>query len=264
MKKLFILLYIPLFLCFLPYRTYALNSSEDTTSDNITVQANAECNMSHIFDSTNSLTKEEVNNLNEIASKTEKSKEITIMFVIENNLNGKDVATFTNDFFAENIQKFQYKTDGIVYLIDLNSKQLYISTFGRCADILSKEELSFILDKSYNYATNGEYYECLRKMVNESFSATNFFSISNLEISEKLIPTPKSILFGFILSMCIVFILLSLHNLANKKPSATTYLSSNIIIKDKREFYLGNTKEVIKDYYKTQEYNGPPHRGGML
>lgn len=264
MKKLFILLFIPLFLCFQPCRVYALNSSGDTTSDNITAQANTECNISHIFDSTNSLTKEEVDSLNEIASKTEKLKEITIMFVIENNLNGKDIATFTNDFFTENIQKFQYKTDGIVYSIDLNSKQLYISTFGRCADILSKEELSFILDKSYNYATNGEYYECLRKMVNESFSATNFFSISNLEISEKFIPTPKSILFGFIVSMCIVFILLSLHNLANKKPSATTYLSSNIIIKDKREFYLGNTKEVIKDYYKTQEYNGSPHRGNML
>lgn len=88
---------------------------------------------------------------------------------------GWNVGAFTIDD-AQGLSTLQYAdtcynewagvdTDGFLVLIDMDNREIYISTSGIAIRYLYDTRIEDILDEGYYYISNGEYADCLEAMI---------------------------------------------------------------------------------------------------
>ena len=70
-------------------------------------------------------------------------------------LMGKSAQAFADDFYENN----RYSPDGVLFLIDMGSRQWHISTSGTAIEALSDRDLMTIEDRVIPYFTEGRYYD---------------------------------------------------------------------------------------------------------
>lgn len=56
-------------------------------------------------------------------------------------------------------------TDGFLVLIDMDNREIYLSTSGIAVRYLYDERVERVLDAGYSYVSNGEYASCLSEMI---------------------------------------------------------------------------------------------------
>ena len=71
------------------------------------------------------------------------------------NLMGKSAEAFADDFYDNN----RYSDDGVLFLLDMGSRQWHISTAGTAIELLSDRDLMELEDKVIPYFSEGRYYE---------------------------------------------------------------------------------------------------------
>ena len=87
-----------------------------------------------IFDYANLLSSEDEDNLIKLAEKFEKY-DMTAVFLTTNDALGKSSMTYSDDFYDTH----DFKPDGILFMIDMDNREVYINTVGKCIDLLSDE-----------------------------------------------------------------------------------------------------------------------------
>ena len=80
---------------------------------------------------------------------------LDIVILTVPNLMNTPIDAFADDFYDNN----GYGEDGLLFLLDIDSRQWYISTSGRASDMLSDGELEKIGEKVVPYFSKGQYYE---------------------------------------------------------------------------------------------------------
>lgn len=80
---------------------------------------------------------------------------LDIVILTVPNLMNTPIDAFADDFYDNN----GYGEDGLLFLLDIDSRQWYISTSGRAIDMLSDGELEKIGEKVVPYFSEGKYYE---------------------------------------------------------------------------------------------------------
>ena len=80
---------------------------------------------------------------------------LDIVILTVPNLMNTPIDAFADDFYDNN----GYGEDGLLFLLDIDSRQWYISTSGRAIDMLSDGELEKIGEKVVPYFSEGQYYE---------------------------------------------------------------------------------------------------------
>ena len=80
---------------------------------------------------------------------------LDIVILTVPNLMNTPIDAFADDFYDNN----GYGEDGLLFLLDIDSRQWYISTSGRAIDMLSDGELEKIGEKVVPYFSKGQYYE---------------------------------------------------------------------------------------------------------
>ena len=61
--------------------------------------------------------------------------------------------------------KYGSRDDGVVYLIDMDNRELYVATYGQMEYVLTDSRIESLLDAGYSYLTNGAYARCFDAMV---------------------------------------------------------------------------------------------------
>ena len=85
-----------------------------------------------------------------------------IRLVTTADTNGKSAEEYAEDFFMNH-----YRIDsGLVFLIDMDNRELYIATSGDAIYYLTDERLDAILDTAYEYASEERYADVFRTMIN--------------------------------------------------------------------------------------------------
>ncbi len=74
---------------------------------------------------------------------------------------GKTSQAYADDFYDEAAPD----TDGIALLIDMDNREITISTSGIAIRYLTDERIERVLDAGYDYVSDGEYYDCLDAML---------------------------------------------------------------------------------------------------
>ncbi|SCG81658.1 UPF0603 protein [Proteiniborus sp. DW1] len=80
----------------------------------------------------------------------------TVILTIQDS-KGKSSRAYADDFYDENGFGYGESYDGLILLINMDDREVYISTCGKAIDYFTDARIESILDKVYIYLTEGNY-----------------------------------------------------------------------------------------------------------
>lgn len=122
---------------------------------------NAESLQIQVVDDADILYDSEERRLTDMIEELEMSSEWDVMAVSTEDAGGKTAERYAEEWFD------QYTTadDGVICLIDMDNREIVIRTFGEAIYYLTDSRIDDILDKAYDGAADGEYFECYESMI---------------------------------------------------------------------------------------------------
>ena len=198
-----------------------------------------------VFDYADLLTMEEEENLRAYAKRYEKYG-LSVVYVTIDDALGKSSMVYADEFYDDN----HFRQDGVLFMIDMDNREVYICTTGKCIDILTDEKLDRILDENYTYAGDGEYYQCLKEVGSDTFLILE----SNLNIFFGAHLTAMyAVLFVLVITGIVLIVLLIMHRKTNRQPSAAQYMGANFRVVNRDNTYMGCRDEVLHGYYRQDD-----------
>lgn len=117
---------------------------------------------SYVFDYAGLLSEEEIAELElQIADMKEKT-DWDIFAVTTYDAEGKSTEAYADDFYDARTPE---DSDGVLVLIDMDNREITISTCGNAIRYLDDVRIERILDDGFYYVSNGEYEACLSAML---------------------------------------------------------------------------------------------------
>ena len=202
----------------------------------------------NVYDYAEILSEKEINDLYKIIRKFD-NQNISTVFVTTNDTNNLSDIEYADVVYDDTCKNLKYPNDGLLFLINIQSKTLYINTVGKCIQGIPREYIDHVLNSVYLYATREEYGMCLKSMAEECFDVYSTQTDNN-SLHSIAIPTGKSLIFSFAVTALIVSMLLLAHYNSNKSPSAKMYSDNDFYVNFKNDVFIGDTKEIIHNYYK--------------
>lgn len=93
------------------------------------------------------------------ASQMTERLKLDIVIVTTNENDGKTSRAYADDFFDYNGYGYGGGEDGLLLLINMEDREVYISTCGIAIQYFTDERINSILDKVYTYLSDGKYSE---------------------------------------------------------------------------------------------------------
>lgn len=116
----------------------------------------------NVYDQALLLSAEEITSLDAVIGETKEETGWNIFAVTTEDAAGKTSMEYADDFFDE---KSLEKEDGVVLLIDMDNREIYISTGGAAIRYLTDKRLDTILDEAYEDVSAGAYADCFATML---------------------------------------------------------------------------------------------------
>lgn len=222
-----------------------------------------------VYDFGDLLTDEEETNLyNEIQSFVEQTNyDLAVVTINENPK--QDAMNYADDFYDYNEFGKGTTRDGLLLLIDMDTRELYISTTGNAIKMYSDARINDILDTGYDYITNQQYYNTFLSMIKKS---VDFYSMGfpeenkNIEIDE--IGRPIIIKYinyrliagiSVFITLIVTIIFYNISKLKLKVGSTISYLKSSNISLRKDKLINSIVTHHVRN---TDSSGGGSHSGG--
>ena len=192
-----------------------------------------------IYDFAELFTEEEEKDLYNSIEKYIEKTSFDFALVTINENNKSSAMAYADDFYDYNSFGINSSNDGILFLIDMDTREIYMSTTGKAIEAYSDKEIDQLLDKVYIYMTDKEYYKGTNIFINASkeFALVDAYRHHYTIDSEGNIKkyTPWTIIFiiALIGTLIIMLIMVKLNRMVAK---ATSY----------REFLVKDTLEIQK------------------
>lgn len=165
------------------------------------------------------------------------------MVIVTINYNNKNSSMeYADDFYDYNDFGIGNNYDGILFLIDMDNRKMWISTTGSAIQIFDSH-IDSILDDTYSYIKDKEYFECANTFISSSQSSYNFNKYFGL-------------VFGIILAIVIsilvptIFCLIqkSKHKAIRLATEADRYLDKNSVeITNSQDIFIrSHTSKVAR------------------
>ena len=211
-----------------------------------------------IYDFANLLTESEKQNLfNEVTDFISKTNyDLVIVTISYNNKNSAQ--KYADDFFDYNYFGKNSSRDGFLILIDMDNREIYISTSGYAIKTYSDSRIQSIIDEGFSDLKNTNYYECLSKMIDKSYSyfkkgfpSSNNNIIINNDGSVTVIKKMPYLMIAIIsITFCVIMssILYFKTSSKIKKENTVTYINPNLsnIIKND-QFLTTHTTKIRRE-----------------
>lgn len=118
---------------------------------------NVSAESDYVYDQADLLTTEEEASLQEYAENFAKNWNMNFLVVTTDNAEGKNSMEYADDFYDERFPE-ESEEDGMIYLIDMDNREIYLSTCGMAVRYLTDSRIDSILDEAFNYVADGDYY----------------------------------------------------------------------------------------------------------
>jgi len=116
----------------------------------------------YVFDYAGLLSLEELYELETQITDMKEKTAWDIFAVTTDYAEGKSAMAYADDFYDERTAE---DSDGILVLIDMDNREIYVSTCGEAIRYLTDARIERILDDGFYYVSNGEYASCLSAML---------------------------------------------------------------------------------------------------
>lgn len=121
----------------------------------------------YIYDDGRLLDGTQAAKLQEHAMRIQEEWELNILLFTTDDAHGKTARELADDFYDECFPESS-EEDGICYLIDMDHREIYVSTSGIAIRYLTDERIDRILDAAYEEAADGNYYETFVTFLEET------------------------------------------------------------------------------------------------
>lgn len=118
---------------------------------------NVSAESDYVYDEADLLTIEEEVELQSYAENFRVNWNMNFLVVTTNDADGKSSMAYADDFYDTRFPE-DTEEDGILYLIDRDNREIYLSTCGEAIRYLTDSRINHILDEAYNYVSDGDYY----------------------------------------------------------------------------------------------------------
>lgn len=254
------------------------SSIKVTNSVKESVLATPKVNASEkVYDFANLFTSSEESTLYNLINNFINNYNMDMAIVTINENNKSSAMAYADDFYDYNDFGKGTTFDGLLFLIDMDTREMWISTTGQAILMYDDNRIDIILDRAYTYISSQKYFECAKSFITSSFSyASQGIPYSNKDYTinsngeytkdiYKLIqhfPLFWAIIIAFIISTISVFIARSKHKTIKKATEANQYLIESSIKFTKIKDHLINS-HVSKVYDPpSSSYGGGSSGGG--
>lgn len=84
-----------------------------------------------------------------------------VAVVTADDTEGKSSVVYADDYY----DSMGCGDDGVLYLLDMDNRQIYISTAGKAAEYLTDSRIDSILDNAAEYASQGRYAQAMSEQI---------------------------------------------------------------------------------------------------
>lgn len=144
---------------------------------------------------------------------------------------------YAQDFYDYNAFGIDEEHSGILFLIDMDTREIYMTTTGTAITKYTDSDIDIALDKVYAYMSNEEYYQGTVKYIDTiSFTGESIYDDVIINRSQKEIfigNIPVALLVSLIITVIVMVILVNKNKLVRKAVTAT-----DSIVSDKKEIKL--------------------------
>ena len=144
-----------------------------------------------VYDLANLFTLDEVDKLQESATSLAENYQMDIGIVTTDNANGKSAMEYADDFYDENDFGYGHNKDGLLLLIDMDNREIYISTCGLGIQYFTDLRISKMLDSAYNYISNGDYYNAATDFLKQVEIYLDKGIVSNQNTTQRPFSDPR-------------------------------------------------------------------------
>ena len=239
--------------------------------------------ISSVYDEAGLLSEAECEELLEQVNALCEKTSWNIFAVTTADAHGKSSMEYADDFYDEQTSK---DADGVLVLIDMDNREIYISTCGIAIRYLEDTRIEAILDDAFYYVADGAYAECLSAMISgveyyydKGIHQDQYnYDVETGEISEyvedtedTLFDTGYGIYFSIGVGLAFYFIIIDRYSLKgstrNDGYDFTRYGKVDLIDREDRFMHKTLTHQVIKrdDDHQSSTHtssSGSTHGGG--
>ena len=111
----------------------------------------------HVYDHADLLTVQEEEYLENLATERAEQWDMNFLMVTTDDADGKSTMEYADDFYDAQFPD-DSEEDGILYLIDMDNREIYLSTSGLAIRYLTDNRVDYILDEAFSYVADDDYY----------------------------------------------------------------------------------------------------------
>ncbi len=108
-----------------------------------------------VFDEASLFTTSEVEQLESSVSALREKMNMDVVIVTTDDAQGKSAREFADDYYDEN----DFGDSGVLFLIDMDNREIYIATIGMMINYLTDDRIEEILDMAFEGVSTGDYYD---------------------------------------------------------------------------------------------------------
>lgn len=117
----------------------------------------AKASSSRVYDNAELFSPEEIEALSETIEELQDKTQMDYAIVTTEDTNGKSTRTYADDFYESEGFGVGEDHSGMLYLIDLDNQEIYISTEGQMLRYLTDERIESLLDDAFTHAAEEDY-----------------------------------------------------------------------------------------------------------
>lgn len=110
-----------------------------------------------VYDHADLLSVQEEEYLENLAAERGEQWNMNFLVVTIDDAEGKSSMEYADDFYDAQFPE-ETEEDGVLYLIDMDNREIYLSPCGEAIRYLTDDRIECILDKAYEYVAEGDYY----------------------------------------------------------------------------------------------------------
>jgi len=228
----------------------------------------------NIKDDLNYLTVEEVKEVQDSIEKTVSDYNLDMIIVITDNTQGKSSRDFADDYYDYNGFGAGDDHSGLLMLINMDKREIWISTTGSAIDIFTDDTISKMTDAIAGFLSKGSFYDACKEFISEvSFYAERGVPEGqyriDTETAEEVVPdaqqgadqktsnsylnkvfrqmTSLPVYIGALLIAIIATIIASLSNKSSVQVDEQTYeIEDSFLLSDSSDDYIRESTTSVK------------------
>jgi uncharacterized protein len=121
----------------------------------------------YVYDQADLLTEKEEEKLQDYAEIMKEVWEMNFLIVTTDDAQGKSSMEYADDFYDAHFPE-ESEIDGMAYLIDMDNREIYLSTSGIAIRYLTDDRIEKVLDEAFACVAEGDYYGTFKAFFDES------------------------------------------------------------------------------------------------